>query len=206
MKKPKFVTFTGVDTFTNLADCIALSNLYPIEWGFLYSETNNDVKYSGWRLIHTTLAENLNCAIHLCGTAAQRALTTRSFKYYPKCVKRVQINARSELYNTDALYQLAKRRTIIIQSRDENKFNHLTNNINILYDCSGGKGIQPSKWPSDHSDKLVGYAGGINTDNVKEILGQIDANDFWIDIESGVRTANLFDIEKCNLVCKKIWR
>lgn len=59
----------------------------------------------------------------------------------------------------------------------------------------------------------VGYAGGFNPDNVAEKLSFLMENsqvgDFWIDMESGVRTDDWFDTDKVRRVlriCKEVIR
>ncbi len=37
MRKPEFITLTGLDDRTDLDAAIALSEKYPIEWGVLFS-------------------------------------------------------------------------------------------------------------------------------------------------------------------------
>ena len=52
--------------------------------------------------------------------------------------------------------------------------------------------------------KKIGYAGGINPGNVADKLTFLMENemvgDFWIDMESGVRTDDWFDIDKVRRV------
>ena len=75
--------------------------------------------------------------------------------------------------------------------------------ITMLLDASGGLGIDTpiEVYPTLHK---VGYAGGINADNVAEKLEYLLTNknvgDFWIDMESGVRTDDCFDLNKVEQV------
>ena len=63
---------------------------------------------------------------------------------------------------------------------------------------SGGEGIETHVIA--FAGKKIGYAGGINANNVAEKLTFLMENDqvgdFWIDMESGVRTDDWFDIDK----------
>jgi phosphoribosylanthranilate isomerase len=48
-----------------------------------------------------------------------------------------------------------------------------------------------------------GFAGGIGPDNVKRVIREISAKvdaPFWIDMESGVRTDDRFDLNKVRRV------
>jgi phosphoribosylanthranilate isomerase len=71
----------------------------------------------------------------------------------------------------------------------------------VLLDASGGQGIDtPVEVAPAFSALKVGYAGGINPDNVAEkltyLLEHVETGDFWIDMESGVRTNDWFDLDK----------
>lgn len=107
-----------------------------------------------------------------------------------------------------------------LQKKEEGNF------VKILFDQSRGKGIyQPIKWnPEMH--KLLGrshcgFAGGISPDNCEmvskkimhlsnlhydvrsELLGRnLCPPSTWIDMESGVRTDNEFDLKKVERVLK----
>ena len=54
-----------------------------------------------------------------------------------------------------------------------------------------------------------GFAGGFSPDNITSVVAKISSYKFpgkkpWIDMESGVRTNNRFDVEKVLTVIKKI--
>lgn len=49
--------------------------------------------------------------------------------------------------------------------------------------------------------------GGINADNVAiviEAIGSLSPAGYWIDMESGVRTENLLDLNKVQAVIEKV--
>ncbi len=82
--------------------------------------------------------------------------------------------------------------------------------VSMLIDDSGGQGIDSpiNIYPSVYK---IGYAGGINPDNVADkltyLLENIHKGSFWIDMESGVRTDDWFDLDKVLQVleiCKPI--
>jgi phosphoribosylanthranilate isomerase len=105
---------------------------------------------------------------------------------------------------------------VIIQQRDANNlavYNAIKNKvgISILLDASGGHGIDTKIVPLGLEGVKIGYAGGINPDNVAEKLSTLlDSeltNNFWIDMESGVRTDDWFDLDKAHKVletCKQV--
>ena len=105
---------------------------------------------------------------------------------------------------------------IIKELLEENNYFFELDSFNILQDSSGGKGLFNNEWfPSfsrDYSyedddgithytsdDIYTGYAGGLNPDNVEKELNhicKINFNNFWIDVETGVRTDNKLDFNK----------
>ena len=75
----------------------------------------------------------------------------------------------------------------------------------ILFDASAGRGVAPEGWPAPLPGHFCGYAGGINPDNVAGHIDKIaaaGAQDTWIDMESGVRTDDRFDLDKVRRVLK----
>lgn len=76
----------------------------------------------------------------------------------------------------------------------------------ILWDRSGGRGIFDDKWPLIEADIPQGYAGGLTPDNIAEQLERLAGlrgevlPPIWIDIETGVRTNNVFDLAKVRAV------
>ncbi len=79
--------------------------------------------------------------------------------------------------------------------------------INILMDASRGKGQRPEAWWFDprfreiSSEISFGMAGGLTPENVvDEVWRFINENNFipdWVDAETGIRTENELDQEKC---------
>ena len=78
--------------------------------------------------------------------------------------------------------------------------------VSVLLDASGGQGIDtPIKvLPNAGNPFKVGYAGGFNPENVADklryLLTNDEVGDFWIDMESGVRTDDWFDLDKVRRV------
>jgi len=79
-------------------------------------------------------------------------------------------------------------------------------NMSFLYDDSVGRGVTAEVWPTPASDSPpFGYAGGLSPRNVREqvdrMLVAAEKRDFWIDMESSLRTmlqdgSDLFDVNK----------
>lgn len=211
MRKPEFITFTGADDHTDVREMQALSARYPIEWGILFSPTRQgtDPRYPGGDAQSRLLWSGLRLAAHLCGEYSQAIMDGR-LEYIPATIpvdlgifRRIQINHASPDPRRIKDFRRGWGPLCIAQTRGA-AFPTDTS-IAWLFDASGGRGIVPTAWPR-HPGRLVGYAGGIGPDNVAAIIAAIDADGpFWIDMESGVRTENRFDLAKCRRVCEAVY-
>jgi len=80
--------------------------------------------------------------------------------------------------------------------------------VSVLYDPSGGRGESPKDWPAavpGAKHGRMGYAGGITPTNVRSAIERITSvagESFWIDMESGVREDDRFDLTHVNTVLK----
>jgi phosphoribosylanthranilate isomerase len=72
----------------------------------------------------------------------------------------------------------------------------------VLFDPSQGNGMRPASWPLTRPRGVsLGFAGGIDPSNVREVLEDIGPRDeMWIDMETGVRTDNHLDLDKVRSV------
>jgi hypothetical protein len=211
MSKPKFITFTGIDEHTNLYEAYTLQKEYPIEWGILCSENpKNNPRYPSFDFINYARKALGSMSIHLCGSISISTLLTSEMPSICHLFDRVQINAIAKNYNKDALRNLHYYYDLVIQHRDPTTFESPYSDFgDLLYDPSGGRGIHPNAWPTSNSsgDKLVGYAGGISENNVKELISSdaMKNQNYWIDMESSIRTNNLLDIGKCRRICEIVY-
>jgi len=134
-----------------------------------------------------------------------------------QCFPRIQLNLHSNPDNTDSLLNGLKKR---IQEMPEKEFifpyssqtasllQYFSGlkNVAVLFDESQGQGVKPSAWPKNMNDRHCGYAGGISPDNVAQVINSISKivtinEKYWLDMESGVRTDNQFDLVKVLAVC-----
>jgi phosphoribosylanthranilate isomerase len=81
--------------------------------------------------------------------------------------------------------------------------------LRLLYDSSGGFGKVIQRVESPDADCFTGYAGGLNPENVVQIVEMIQENNsngrfYYIDMESGVRTEEVFDVGKCTAVVEAL--
>lgn len=78
-----------------------------------------------------------------------------------------------------------------------------------LIDNSGGLGIVLNDHVTVPDNGCVnGVAGGIAPDNVFDVMKFIQCDgdaEYYLDIESGVRTNDRFDLDKVEAICKKIY-
>ena len=223
MAKPLFITFTGIDQHTSLSKARALAEKYPIEFGILISPQRQgiDTRYPDWTVIRGIFKEvgyrydrSRCCALHLCGAASKEVLQTWDssiLKADLTSVGRIQINTASKNIDTEKLQAWANQHWVvpILQCRDEFPSDP---NVTWLFDRSGGEGLVPGVWPQapfQFQRQMVGYAGGLSPENIKQQLPLIEAaagkHPYYIDMESGVRTDGRFDLDKCLAVCKAVY-
>lgn len=213
----KHITFTGIDARTDLQELQAIQQQYPLaEFGVLtsYHWNENGNRYLNPQFLWNLRGQRLNLALHVCGRAASDAadgywdrLDMHLF-FYLGLFKRVQLNIANR---ADIPYRLASmpdnHTEVVIQQRGIHDIEFYERskwmNTSILLDASGGQGINT---PIEilKCDGKVGYAGGINPDNVADKLTYLFENvhngEFWIDMESGVRTDDWFDLGKVQQV------
>lgn len=216
--KPSFITFTGADNWTSIESMIQLSAQYPIEWGILFSpkRQGSDNRYPCITQIKEILSTDLNLSAHICGAYSDAIMNNlpvnslvEPFEYFYK-FRRVQINHKNpevdkiikllDIINSGPHSSMPKciAQTQASTFPEEYK-------VQWLFDASGGNGISPLSWPT-YPNKVVGYAGGLNPSNVVSAITAINATGpYWIDMESGVRTDNKFDINLCRQVCEAVY-
>ena len=205
-RRPEFITFTGADDSTDVGDMIRLSALYPIEWGILFNPKRQGKvpRFPGSAAVKGFTGCGLRLAAHLCGSHAEAAMTARPLDLPVEIAAfgRIQINHRAPDPVRIAAFQESVGIRCIAQTRSS-EFPALSV-IDWLFDRSGGRGATPASWPS-YPGRWVGFAGGMRPDTVLSIIETIAADGpYWIDMESGVRTGDRFDIALCHAVCAAV--
>lgn len=205
---PRFITFTGIDAWTSPANCAAIAAKFPVEFAFLYSDDRDDPRYTGVPLLHEFQKRRVRTAFHLCGAAARRAIRENVYPAETLRADRIQLNLTDDEYDWDGLEKLARRRPVIRQTRDTKSWPLTPLDVAPLLDASGGRGVPISDFPDAPPAQLVGYAGGLGPDNVADFLDRLPAHPhgFWIDMETGVRTDDRFDLKKCLEVCRAVFK
>jgi hypothetical protein len=224
--KIDLVTITGADDKVDQKELLKLQKKYPfVEWGILFSTSKEGTSRYPLNSYIYSLSKELNLSAHFCGQWAKGILERQSFNLIDQLqpnFKRIQLNynfkAKTDWweFSLEPLFQYCKStdRKIILQHNYNNletidvHLNHkvVPENINFLYDASGGNNKEikniDSPIAANSQKYYTGYAGGINLENIENICTIITRNEYcledtvWIDMESGVRTNNEFDLDK----------
>ena len=218
--KLKYVAITGADDGVTVDELNALAREYPfVEWALLYMpERAGEKRFpsAAWLKDFATHYKGAHKAMHLCGGAFLGFIANDpSILKTMKGFRRIQLNL--EFGNVDGKYDpqklLAQVKAhpefeFVIQYTDKRKnllpaLAEIPNHA-LLFDGSAGAGVLPGSWPAPLSGHFCGYAGGLRPENVKENIEKIAsaAGDYatWIDMESGVRTDDNFDLAKVRQV------
>jgi hypothetical protein len=218
----RYVTLTGADDGVEISNLVELSNEYSyVEWGILFSKSkvgesrypsinwrNNLLNYSG-----------MNLAAHLCGGYIADIFNGNfSFSRDPLFSKfsRIQLNLGNkveEALNSREFFEAIKDcgKTIMLGGDyTDIKSDYINEYVVPLFDISGGRGL-PGVWKTPYvvNEKKIfcGYAGGLGVDNIEKELNNIsniNNGDFWIDMESSLRSNDLFDLNKCKVILEKV--
>jgi len=231
MKNLKLVSFVGVDEQTNLVELSQFESNIDCEFSVLFSDSKSiekHVRYPSYKFCKDFLENESKPflkSLHLCGSVIDRYLKEApDVMDLCKSAFRIQLNINIKSYpnydklSDDILNVIAKHhhKIILQQNKTKEKFmkcffekSNSGLSINLLRDSSGGFGREIST-PAPPDDKYVtGFAGGINSQNVSKIVGLIESNNpnqrpYYLDMESGVRTNNIFSIQKCQEVINNL--
>lgn len=213
------VTITGADDGVDPKALYELSREFDfVEWGILFSWSRvGTARYPSdeWRKRFSVplVGWRPKTALHLCGDPARQALAGN--ENWPDAwhYDRVQLNGFSK-YRLPFLRCAQEWRAhheVILQCQTEAALEHAAElaraatNVSALWDISGGRGFLDfdtvCQWPAPQGLRM-GRAGGITPDNVVEILEASADNglETWIDMETGVRTDDRFDLVKVRRV------
>lgn len=224
-------TLTGVDEQTDVNAIAQLSAKHPIvEWGFLYSPTRQGQpgRYPSVQFLHNTLKTlpaHTKVALHICGVGVAQLIAGEPVA--SALLERVSLRGGRVQLNFSAgamQISLTQLRTYIEQhpnvqfitqhnSANEQVWRHLQDlpNHSILFDNSGGKGIQTAQWLPPLPNVRCGYAGGLGPDNIATEWSKISTvagnSGIWIDMESKLRDAqDWLDLDRAKTVLETIAR
>ena len=215
MSRLPICTLTGVDEKTDRGHLRELMCEFPIaEFGVLWSDTRaGHGCYPSKRFIDnfTWRFRADPIALHVCGGAVERlARGDEDIVTIARRCPRVQINAILDAValwkdRVEAILDLLPRQEVILQHNASNQafIAGFPERLRLaaLFDRSGGRGLLPEAWPTSFQNRACGYAGGLGPDNLERELPRIaaaaDPRQFWIDMESSLRTNDVFDLDKC---------
>ena len=214
-------TLTGAGDDVAPEALLALSRKYPFaEWAVLYSpqRAGTEGRYPSldWLRRFMDMAANtgIACAVHLCGDAVDQFIN--GDLWVTQFVDRVQLNFHQDkkpknLAGIEAA--MARFRRPVITQHNQSNADVVrgisSHNHQLLFDASGGRGVEIERFPSPIPGKRAcGYAGGLGPHNISEKLPQIAAaagrHAWWIDMEQRVRTADdRFDLVAVEAVLKQ---
>ena len=209
--KPVFATFTGVDAHTDLNRLLALADEHHCEFGVLFSEAQQgqNTRYPSPVFIEDFLEtveahpNPVRTAAHVCGRFA-RCIMERDFDAVEalplRRFSRVQVNHTEPDLQVLEDFSRHIGRPVIAQWRNDDQFTQHSSLVNWLFDPSGGRGESAERWPMNATGELVGYSGGLSPDNIMEMIQLSRSPLYWVDMETGVRTNNRFDLDKVEAV------
>lgn len=217
--KLRYVSITGADDAVDVADLNGVAREFLfVEWAILLMpETFGRARSptAAWIENFKAKYEGAHKAVHMCGTALAGFVEGRAdIIGLMRGFARVQLNLEfgpvEGTYDPAQLLARIKAHPecqFIIQYTDKRAgmlpaLAALPNHA-ILFDASAGRGVAPDGWPAPLPGHFCGYAGGINPGNVARHIEKIraaGAADTWIDMESGVRTDDRFDLDKVRAV------
>lgn len=211
---PTFIAFTGVDSLECISGMRELSRHYPIEWGVLVDDAKvDDILFANIDVRAGLLeTQGLRYAAHVCGEQASLiASSPEKASINLAGFQRLQVNhgfSGSNAEQVENCIRFGRAQTIRTMLQTLNSFPDDCR-LDWLYDTSFGTGKSPDHWPTlPIGGPFCGYSGGIRAENVSEILSAINApsgSQYFIDMESGVRTNGRFDLQKCEAVCRAVF-
>lgn len=219
------VTFTGIDLWTDQQRLASISRQYPYaEFGLLMSKDwqENGPRFPNpdivWKLANIWSSQPFHLSLHLCGEFAISAakgdyscLDTMIAPNLFSIFERVQLNLDSKPLFDILHHASLPGKEVIVQMRTAVLCRQFLeggspDGMSYLIDYSGGRGLDTPLEVVNVPGVHVGYAGGIGSGNVGQklrgLLTYPSDGEFWIDMETRVRTDEKFDLDKVEQVLK----
>lgn len=218
----KYCSITGADDAVDPADLAALSQEYPFaEWAVLWLPDRAGTPrfpQKAWIKKFAEVCGATNKAMHLCGQGLIDFIDGKDEVLdLMSGVARVQLNLKfgdvEGKYDPQKLVERVRQSPqwefIIQYGRDKQGLLPLLKdapNHAVLFDESAGRGISPDSWDEPLPGHFCGYAGGMKPENIDKNLTLIaevaKGRTTWIDMETGVRTDDRFDLTRVIPVLK----
>lgn len=205
-----------------------------IEWGILIgTHQGGRFPTLDWirRLADQSLRKTGNAlplALHVCGNylrdiAKGNTSLANDLGMAVRAFRRVQLNWHGEPFPASAAENVFHafcnmtdewwEPQIIFQldGRNDELFKPCSRRFAVagLFDRSHGAGVVPTAWPKARPEIQCGWAGGLGPDNLATEIPKISERawpdvDWWIDMETKVRTDEKFDlslVRECAELC-----
>lgn len=221
-------------THIGRAKAIAKASRHRVEYGILASKSaaGKKPRYPTVRQVNDTAnslmdSPNLKVAVHVCG-GWSRQLLKGDAEFFEEIhavnYRRLQWNINAgqvpqSKWDLEAAVAAMKKHfhgmtQLIIQRNNDmsvtlaEELGLLGIDMAVLFDASGGRGVVADQWEQPDGP-YCGYAGGLSPENVAINLQNLadflpEDQSIWIDMESGVRTNDWFDLGKVEAVLKAI--
>ena len=204
--RPDFLSFTGLTLATDIGHVVEISKTFSenVEWAILVrNDDSNDThggKFCSPQEVDKLLELGLpKLALHIVDFTQSRTLWS-AWKRRIREFSRIQLNGSEHLRENT---RLEFHDVDLIATHQAMEFPSDTR-FSWLFDRSGGTGLTPTLWPSYAGDALVGFAGGLNLDNVQKAIQAIDATKYWLDMETGIRVNGKVDPSLCEQVVQLV--
>ena len=193
----QYTSITGADDAVSPKDLVKLSQEFPfVEWAILLLPARAGTARcpsKQWIKDFSAQAKGLHTAMHLCDEALLGFIRgDKEILDLMAGFQRIQLNLKFGA--VEGKYDPAD-----LVRRVKDNPNHA-----VLFDESAGRGISPDSWDAPLDGHFSGYAGGLKPDNVAQNLETIakvaKGHVTWIDMETGVRTDDKFDLAKVRRV------
>ena len=158
----------------------------------------------------------LPMAVHLCGKIAYEAVKGNDWTAVTDMLgssfdlfDRIQLNIpKTSHFCRELAFPQGKQIIIQLHEGTEDFFAHYKHLpfVQGFQDGSCGRGVVCSEWREPETE-FFGNAGGLGHDNVVSAvraISEVCPTDFWIDMESSIRTNDKFDVDKCRRVCEAL--
>ncbi len=222
MMQIQYCSITGADDAVDVNDLSAIAEEFPfVEWAILLlPDRVGTPRFPKIEWIRN-FSENYSgqhTAMHLCGDAFLGFIEgDADILDLMSGFRRIQLNLKfgdvEGKYDPARLADRVKHSPqwdFILQYTKDKKgllplFHDVPNHA-VLFDESAGRGLSPESWDAPLAGHFCGYAGGMNPDNAGENLRMIarvsPSRVTWIDMETGVRTNDVFDLNKVRQILK----
>ena len=207
------VTLTGADERTEIAALTRLAGDYPaLEVGLLYTATpdgRNRYPSLSW-LDRASKALGGRFALHVCGRSARAELLTGRAELLRIIGRSRRVQVNGDVSHGELPFLAARVPELITQfqaTRTDLRYDPVSNHT-LLVDASGGRGLSPVEWERPSTSKVVGFAGGLGPDTIRDQLRRIAVvaeGPYWVDMEGHLRTNDWFDLDKCRAVLRAIF-